>query len=216
MSTQQAGAAEPEPFIARLEKYRKPISYTLGALAVLAIGLWLYSETGRRKAQAGAEALDAARGAFETGNLPAASTAFQQVIQAYRGTDAAYQAELGLNTVRLASGQSQLAVDELRKFANAHPPALYESGAWLLMGGALENLSKFGEAADAYLKAADTAPEDYRKVEGLIGAARSYHLAGKQQEGIAVLRRIVTKYPEATPGVAEAKVRLAELTRGAM
>ncbi len=214
--TQQAGTTEPEPFVARLEKYRKPISYGLGALALVAVGLWLYAETGRRKAAAGADALDGARGAFEAGNLPGAATAFQQIIQAYRGSDAAYQAELGLNTVRLASGQTQLAVDELRKFADAHPPALYESGARLLMGGALENLSKYPEAADAYLKAADIAPEDYRKVEALVGAARAYQLAGKQPEAIEALRRVVTKFPEETAGVAEAKVRLAELTRGAM
>lgn len=213
---QQAGATEPEPFIARLEKHRKPISYVLGALALIAVGIWLYAETGRRKAAAAADALDAARGTFEAGNLPGASTAFQQVIQNYRGTDAGFQAELGLNTVRLATGQTQLAVDELRKFANTHPPARYESGAWLLMGGALENLKKYDEAADAYLKAAETAPEDYRKSEALIGAARSYQLAGKPTEAIGVLRRIVGTFPEETPGVAEAKVRLAELTRGAM
>ena len=209
-------AAEHAPLLVRLEKYRKPISYGLGALAVVVLGLWLFAETGRRKTTAAADALDAARGSLEAGNLPAASTEFQRVIQAYRGTDAAFQAELGLNAVRLQSGQTQLAVDELRKFAESHPPALYESGAWLMMGGALENLSKYAEAAAAYLKAGDTASEDYRKVEALLGAARAYQLAGKGKESEDVLRRIASKFPEDTPGVAEAKVRLAELTRGAM
>ena len=216
VSTPQAGATEQAPLLVRLEKYRKPITYGLGALAVLVIGAWLYSETGRRKTSAAADALDGARNSFEAGNLPAASTEFQRVIQAYRGTDAAYQAELGLNAVRLQSGQAQLAVDELKKFADSHPPALYESGAALMMGGALENLAKFDEAAAAYLKAAEAAPEDYRKVEALLGAARAYQLAGKEKEGEDVLRRIISKFPEDTPGVAEAKVRLAELTRGAM
>jgi tetratricopeptide (TPR) repeat protein len=211
----QTGAVESAPFLERMEKYRKPISYGLGALAVLAIGIWLFRETGRRKATAAAEALDAARSSFESGNLPAASTEFQRVIQAYGGTDAAYQAELGLNAVRLASGQSQLAIDELRKFASANPPAFYAGGAWLMMGGALENLKKFDEASAAYLKAADVAPEAYRQVEALLGAARAYHLAGKEKEDLEVLRRIVSKYPEDTPGVPEAKVRLAERTRGA-
>jgi TolA-binding protein len=216
VTTPQTEAEAHPPLVVRIEKYRKPITYGIGALAVLVIGFWLYSETGRRKASAATDALDAARGSLESGNLPAASTEFQRVIQAYRGTDAAYQAELGLNTVRLQSGQAQLAIDELRKFAGANPPPYYASGAYLMMGGALENLAKFADAAAAYLKAADTAPEDYRKVEALLGAARAFQLAGKPQESEDALRRIISKFPDGTPGVAEARVRLAELTRGAM
>src|SRR5262249_47001865 len=82
---------EPTPFVERLEKYRKPLTWAVGIIAVLAVGTWLYMETGRRKAAAAADALDVARGTFESGNLPAASSAFQRVIQAYGGTDAGFQ-----------------------------------------------------------------------------------------------------------------------------
>ncbi len=202
--------------LGRLEKHRKPLSYALGAVALLGLGAWLYAETGRRKETAAADALDGARSVYESGNLPGASVEFQRVIQAYRGTDAAYQAVLGLNAVRLASGQAQLAADELKKFSDSNPPAYYASGALLLMGGALENLSKFDQAAAAYSGAAQVAQEPYRKVEALLGAARSYRLAGKTTEGIDVLRGIVSKFPVGTPGVPEARVRLGELTQGAM
>jgi TolA-binding protein len=222
-STVQSAVKSPEPIVterpdllARLEKHRKPISYAAGAVVLLGLAGWLFTETGRRKEIAGADALDGARSAFESGNLPGASAAFQRVIQSYRGTDAAYQAELGLNAVRLASGQAQLAVDELKKFTDANPPAYYASGAMLMMGGALENLSKFDQAAAAYSSAAERAQEPYRKVEALLGTARSYRLAGKEKEALDVLRGIVSKFPAETPGVPEAKVRLAELTRGAM
>jgi len=216
VTTPPAEATEPTPFVERLEKYRKPLTWAVGIIAVLAVGTWLWMETGRRKAAAAADALDVARGTFEAGNLPGASSAFQRVIQSYGGTDAGFQAELGLNTVRLASNQTQLAIDELRKFAESGPPPYYQSGAYMLIGGALENLQKFADAAAAYLKASDAAPEDYRKVEALLGAARAYGLAGKQKDEVDVLRRIVSKFPEATTGVPEAKVRLAELTQGAM
>jgi len=216
VTTPPAQAAEPTPLLTRLEKYRKPLTWGFGLLAVIAVGAWLWSETGRRKASAAADALDVARATFEAGNLPGASAAFQRVIQAYNGTDAAFQAELGLNAVRLASGQAQLAIDELRKFAGASPPAYYASGAYLMMGAALENLRKFDDAAAAYVKAGDIAEEGYRKVDGLLGAARAFGLAGKQKEELDVLRRIVSKFPEGTTGVPEAKVRLAELTQGAM
>ena len=211
----EAGAEGPS-LVARLEKHRKPLSYVVGGVAVVAVGLWLFSETGKRKEAAAADALDAARSNVESGNLPAASTEFQRVIQAFRGTDAAFQAEIGLNSVRLASGQAQLAVDELRKFATSNPPAFYASAAWYMMGAALENLNKFDEAASAYQKAGDIAEEPYRRVEGYLGASRAFHLAGKDKEAVDVLRNVVGKFPKETAGVAEAEVRLAELTKGAM
>jgi len=224
-STAQQTATAPAPpksgedqsaFFAWIEKHRKPLGYVIGAVAIVAVGGWLLLETGRRKQVAASDALDRARAAYESGNLPTASSEFQRIIQAYRGTDAAQQAELGLNDVRLASGQAQLAVDELRKFAESNPPPTYASGAWFMMGGALENLKKYDEAAAAYLKAAELAPEDYRKVDAFLGAARAYRVAGKSNEVLNVLRGVLSKFPKDTPGVAEAQVRLAELTKGVM
>src|ERR1041385_5807777 len=93
VTTPPVQAAEPAPLIERLEKYRKPVTWALGIIAVLAVGGWLWMETGRCKAAAAADALDVARGTFEAANLPGASSAFQRVIQSYHGTDAGYQAE---------------------------------------------------------------------------------------------------------------------------
>ncbi len=215
--TTPAAAPEAEhPVVDWMEKNKKLLTYAGVAVGVIAVGTWLFIETGRRKESAASDALDQARSALESGNLPAASGAFQRVATSYSGTDAAYQAELGLNEVRLASGQVQLAVDELRKFADRGPPAFYASGAWAMMGGALENLKKFDEAAKAYTRAADLAVEEYRRVDALIGVARAGRLAGKEKEAIDVLRGVVSKFGKDVPGVAEAKVRLAELTKGAM
>jgi tetratricopeptide (TPR) repeat protein len=212
----QPSHTEQPAFLAWVERNRKLVSYATTALVVVLIGGWLFRETGRRKEVAAADALERGRAAFESGSLPSASTEFQRVTQSYAGTDAAFQAELGLNEVRLASGQTQIAVDELRKFVAKNPPAYYASGAYNLMGGALENLKKFDEAAQAYTKAAEIATEDYRKVDALLGAARALRLAGKNKESIDVLRGIVSKFGKDVAGVAEAQVRLAELTGGTM
>ena len=215
-ATPHADGEHHSAIVVWFEKNRKLVSYAALAVAVVAIGAWLFIETGRRKASAAADALEGARSAYDNGDLPAASSAFQQVAQAFSGTEAAYQAELGLNEVRLASGQTQLAVDELRKFIGTTPPAFYASGAYSLMAGALENLKKYDDAAKAYTQAADAASEDYRKVDALLGAARAFRLAGKDKEAADALRGIVSKFTKETPGVAEAEVRLSELTKGAM
>jgi tetratricopeptide (TPR) repeat protein len=215
-ATPTAEGDHQPPVVAWFEKNRKVVSYTALAVAAVAVGTWLFIETGRRKTAAAADALQGAQAAFDGGNLPAASAAYQQVAQGYSGTDAAYQAEIGLNEVRLASGQTQLAVDELRKFIATNPPAYFVSAAYTLVGGALENLKKFDDAAKAYAQAAGAAAEDYRKVDALLGEARAYRLAGKPKEAADALRGIVGKFPKETPGMAEAEVRLAELTKGVM
>ena len=79
----------------------------------------------------------------------------------------------------------------------------------------MENLKKFDEAAASYAKAAELAKEDYRKVDALLGQARSLRLGGKQTEALGVLRGIISKFGREVPGEAEAEVRLAEWTRGA-
>lgn len=196
-------------------KNQKPVTYGAVAVAVLLVGGWLFMETGRRKEAAGADALDRARATFESGNWPAASTEFQRVAANFRGTEAGFGAELALNEVRIASGQNQIAADELAKFAAQNPPPFYASGAATMMGTALENLKKYPEAAAAYLKGAELATEDYRKVEAFLGAARAYRLAGKTTEAADVLRGVVSKFKREVPGVSEAEVRLAETTRGA-
>ncbi len=212
-----APAADGQPaMMAWFDKNRKLVTYGAGAIAVLAIGGWLFLETGKRKELAAFEALDRARSAFEAGNLPVASTEFQRVAQSFSGTESGYAAELAVNEVRLASGQVQIAADELKKFAEKNPPAFYASGAWSMRGGALENLKKYDEAAPSYAKAADLAQEDYRKVDALLGQARSLRLAGKQKEATDVLRGIVSKFGREIPGVAEAEVRLAEWTKGTL
>jgi tetratricopeptide (TPR) repeat protein len=210
-----AVAPDQSALMAWVDRNRKLVTYGAVAVAVLAVGGWLFIETGKRKELAALEALDRARSAFESGNLPVAATEFQRVAQTFSGTESGYSAELAVNEVRLASGQVQIAADELKKFADKNPPAFYASGAWSMRGGALENLKKFGEAAQSYAKAAELAQEDYRKVDALLGQARSLRLAGNAKAAEDVLRGIVSKFGREVPGEAEAEVRLAEWTKGA-
>jgi len=202
--------------VAWLRRNQKLVSYGLTALAVIAVAGWLWRETSRRKAAAGAVALEQAQTLMEMGNLTSAATEFQRVIRTYGGTDAAFQAELGANTVRLAMGQTQIARDELRKFVGTSPPAFFAAGGWAMLAGALENLKQYDSAASAYRQVAALAPEDYRKVDGLLGAARANRLAGKPDQAIEIFRQIIAGYSKETPGVAEAVVRLAEATQGRM
>jgi TolA-binding protein len=79
---------------------------------------------------------------------------------------------------------------------------------------ALENTGKFAEAAQAYLAAAQTAEAEYLKSDALLAAARSFRLAGDSSKAVETLEGILKQFPAESPGVVEARVRLAELTGG--
>jgi tetratricopeptide (TPR) repeat protein len=209
-------AEQSHGFLEALKKHQTLLTRGAIALVVVAVGAWFYLESGRRKEFAAAEALDRARSAMESGNIPVASAEFQKVAASYSGTEAGYQALLALNEARLLQGQTQIAVDDLRAFIGRNPPATHAASAQGLLGTALENLGKFDEAAQAYGQAAELAPETYRKVDAQLNRARALRLAGKPDEALTTLRTVVSTYSEEVPGVSEAKVRLAELTKGAM
>jgi TolA-binding protein len=184
-----------------------------GAIAFLALSVWFVITSGQRKEEFASRQLAQAIATAERGNLPQASSELQRVIQTYPGTDAAAQAVLALNQIRLGSGQGQLAAVNLREFVATKPAARYAAPAYALLGAAEENANRYSEAAAAYERAAAEAELPYMKAAYLVDAGRAYRLAGKIQEAVKAYRAVVEKYPSA-PALPEAQVRLAELTAG--
>jgi TolA-binding protein len=201
--------------VTRLKANRQLLTGVLVATALVILVAWFMVESGRRKEAAAMQLLESGWSLQDQGNLPQASTEYQRVVDTYRGTDAAMQATLALNQVRMESEQAQLAVDGLREFLASSPPAPYAAAANRLLGLALEDAGEPAEAGAAFQSAADLADQDFLKAEALLAAGRAWRAAGNTEEAITALRRVVSEFAEA--GVApEAIVRLAELTKGAM
>jgi tetratricopeptide (TPR) repeat protein len=198
--------------------YRDPRRYSLvalGALVVAAVVAWFVVASGKRKEQFAARSLNQARAAAEAGNLPQASSELQRLITTYKGTDAAHEAVITLNQVRMVNEQSELAAVGLRDFIASKPPEKYLAPAYGLMGVALENAKRYAEAADAYSKASNAASAAFLKATYLVDAGRAYRMAGKNAEAAKAYRTVVDKYSE-SPAFTEAQVRLAEVTAGKM
>ena len=185
------------------------------AVVLLGVVVWLVLASGRRKEEFAARGLNQARATAEAGNLPLASSELQRLIETYRGTDAATEAVITLNQVRMVNGQSELAAVGLRDFLAKKPPQKYLAPAHGLLGAALENSKRPAEAAEAFLNASKTADLDYLKARYLIDAGRAYRSAGKTAEAQAVYREVIQKFPKSS-SFTEAQVRLAELTEGKM
>ncbi len=198
-------------FIGWLQARSKPIAITAGVIFVIALVGWYVVESGRRKQSVAMEALDQARAAMEAGNYPEASTGLTRVAQSFAGSDAAFEATLALNQVRLLSGQAELAVEELKKFIATNPPAAFAGAGHAHLAMALENTGKIADATAEYLKAAELAPEPFKKVDALLAAARTYRVVGKNKEAAGVLESIIKDFPKEQAGIAEARVRLAEI-----
>ena len=203
--------AKPAPMSAWLQNPRI-LGGLLGGIAVIAAAVWFVNSSSTRKEEFAARALQNARQAAESGNLPLAASELQKVSQTYKGTRAASEAVLSLNQVRLLNNQAELAVVGLREFAATNPTG-YVAQTQALLGVALENTRKPADAAAAYLAAANAAEVDFLKAQYLIDAGRAWTQAGKPDEAAKAYRELIAKY-EKTPALTEAKVRLAELTKG--
>jgi outer membrane protein assembly factor BamD (BamD/ComL family) len=184
-------------------------------VAAIAVVAWFMVASGKRKEEFAARSLNQARTAAEAGNLPLASSELQKLISAYKGTDAANEAVITLNQVRMINGQNELAVVGLREFLSGNPPEKYRTPASGLLAAALENAKKWEEAARAYTEASNTAEVDYLKAQYLVDAGRAYRMGGKMDEAARAYRTILQKYPKSN-SVTEAQVRLAEITDGKM
>ena len=218
-TTVEATRREPAPApAAPVSWYRARPRLLIAGLCVLAAVVlvgWFVMASGKRKEQFASRSLNQARAAAEAGNLPLASSELQKLITAYKGTDAAHEAVITLNQIRLINGQGELAAVGLREFLAGKPPAQYVTPAQGLLAASLENSKRYAEAGQAYTQASNSSDVEYLKAQYLVDAGRAYREGGKTEEAARAYRTVVQKYPN-SPSFTEAQVRLAELTAGKM
>ena len=194
---------------------QRQISIGAAVLGVLALVAWFVFSSGKRKEEFAARSLNQARAAAEAGNLPLASSELQKLIGSYGGTDAAREAVITLNQVRMINGQNELAVVGLREFLDTKPPEQYRTPAYGLLAAALENSKRWVDAGNAYTQASNAAGVEYLKAKYLVDAGRAFREGAKPVESARAYRTVLEKFPK-SPSVTEARVRLAEITDGKM
>ena len=194
--------------------HRNVVTYGLGGLVVAAALVAWNLVASRRSEDAAGEQLQQARAAFEQRNLPLAASEFARIRENYSGSRAAQEATLLLAQSRLLQGQAQQAIDVLTGFVES-ADAPYRAQAYGLLGAAYEEVGKARDAAAAYLRAADASQLPSFKAQFLSDAGRTWVTAGDTAQAVATYQRILRDLPETGP-VAEATVRLGELTKGAV
>ena len=206
------GDGLPERLLEWAKVHRQTTTWVGTAVLVGAgLFLWTLSSTRRSEAIAGRQ-LQGALYAYENHNLPLAASELARIVENYSGTNAAAEGRLVLAQVRLLQGQPQQAVELLQDFAPG-AAAPFRAQAYGLLGAAYENLGRPRDAAEAYERGAERARLDFLKAQMLSDAGRTWAAAGDTAKAVAAYRRIVNELPK-QPAVAEAKVRLGELTKG--
>jgi predicted negative regulator of RcsB-dependent stress response len=181
-------------------------------VAVAAAGIWFaISARNRREAFAERE-LSQARQAAEAGKLPLAASDLSRVVSSFGGTAAGQEAELVLAEVRLRQGQAALAVTELQSFVEGSIRPQHRTQAYELLGAALEQTGRFGDAGRAYEDGANAAMAEYKYLSAnlLLSAGRAYATAGDTASAMRALERVASEF-EATSAAQEARLRLAEM-----
>src|SRR6266566_5261972 len=217
VQTAAARAAEENPLLVAIGRWiganRQKALAIAGVLVIVIVLLAWNTLSARQTEQAAGVRLNAARLAFESRNYPLAASELSQVVENYSGTRAAAQANLLLAEVRLYQGQGQRAVDLLKSIA----PSVgrdFAAPAYGLLGAAYENVGHPADAAGAYEEAARRAEFAFLKAQYLSDAGRCWTAAGDTTKALAEYRTIVSGM-DSTLAIAEAKVRIGELTRGA-
>lgn len=196
-----------------VKAHRQAAAY-LAIAAFLGGVLFVWNLLSMRTAERGAAIrLEQARLAVESRNFALAASELSQIAENYAGTRAAQEGTILLAQVRLAQGQTQVAIQILTKFAPDANKA-YRAQAYGLLGAAYENAARPRDAAEAYQRAAEAAQFPFLRSQFLSAAGRAWVAAGDTVRAVAAYRAI-TQMADSTSGVTEAKVRIGELTKGA-
>lgn len=205
-----ARANAPESLLEWMGRHQRLLLLAGAGLLLAGLAAWFVTVSGKRKELFASQQLGAARSIAEAGDLPRAAGEFQRIAEGFRGTDAAQEAVISLNQIRLISGQQELAVVGLQEFLASGPEEKFVAPASGLLGAALENTAKPADAAGAYERASAAATTDYLKADYLTQAARAWIGAGQPDKAIATYQRVADSFGT-TSFSTEAKVRLAEL-----
>jgi tetratricopeptide (TPR) repeat protein len=181
-----------------------------GIVVALALVVWLWQSSARRKEAFASQELLQARASAEAGNMPLAASDLTKLIERFNGTKAADEAVVLLNQVRLVQGQRDVATNALQQFVRSSHPAYVLASAYNLLGGALEDQAKFKDAAESYRLASSNANLDFLKAQYLIDAARAFTLAHDTANARKSYGEVLDRFGRLEQA-AEARVRQAEI-----
>jgi outer membrane protein assembly factor BamD (BamD/ComL family) len=186
----------------------------IGAGVVVAIVLGaIFFESSRKSSDAAASsALALAISDVEANQPDQAATKLTDIVSRYGGSPAGNRARLYLGDIELRRGNAVAAQAQFDAYlGKASKGDYFWSVAQRGKAVALENQSKYAEAAAAFEALAGAEMGDEEKARALVEAAQARTLAGEKPGAIALYDRVIKEYPF-TRSVAGSRQSKAELS----
>jgi predicted negative regulator of RcsB-dependent stress response len=197
-------------FGALWDKNRKAILGTVGALAVVAGGLWFWTASRTLKEERAEIAFSTAEQTFYSGNFQLAATELERVVARYSGTKAGVRATMLLARTRYGEKRHTDGVELLREVVGSGAARPYRAPIHALIASGLENQQQFSEAAEAYRQAAASAATEFDTYLYEADQARALASGGQKEEALVIWRRHAAR--ESAPTASEARLRIGELS----
>ena len=186
----------------------KTIGIVAVVIAAAAAGMFFYKDNEVSKENAAGKAYFDAQRSVAAGNLPLAQADLEKMLPRYHGTNSGTLAAILLAQVHYQGGKFAEGVKVLEA-AQVSAPDQLKAAVESMIASGLVDQKKYADAAKAYVKAAELAPEGSQREGFQVEAARAWQLAGNPAEAIKLFKAIVDN-PESAHS-AEARVRLGEL-----
>jgi predicted negative regulator of RcsB-dependent stress response len=190
----------------------KAIGIAALVIAAAAAGWFFYKDNEVSKETSAGKAYFDAQRSVAAGNLPLAQADLEKMLPRYHGTTSGTLAAILLAQVHYQGGKFAEGVKVLED-AQLSAPDQLKAAVSAMIGSGMMDQKKYADAAKAYLKAAELAPEGSEREGFQVEAARAFQLANNPAEAIK-LYKAITENPESAHG-AEARVRLGELEAAA-
>ena len=191
-----------------LQVNSRVISGAAIVVAAAAAGYWFYVRSQQIKTINAERSLVQAEQSLQSGNTALATSDLQRVVSRYKGTGAGTEAAMLLAQTDYNAGKYQDGIKVLEDVSGKAGGS--EAALQSLIGDGYSQMSKFGDAAKAYERAAAAAEYDTERAYYRAKAARSYTTAGNATDAKRLWSQLSTD-AKAQSVAAEARVRLAEL-----
>lgn len=193
-----------------LKLHGRKLSIVLGAAVVIGGGIWLYMyASAEQSLRADAQLIQPER-SLAAGNVPLAQTDLKRVIGRYKGTAAAAQASMLLAQTYYDQQKFTDGIAVLNEVPRHGGAAPFAAGVEALTAIGYSDATKYTDAAQHYLKAADLSRFSAQKSQYRATAARTYVVAGDTASAVKLWTDLAAN--ESDPYAPEAHLRLGELT----
>jgi len=182
------------------ERNRTVILGVLGVLVAVVLGVvgWKYY-TNEQDAEA-QEAMFPAVNEWESDSLKkalkgdGANQGLTTIADEYGATKAGNLAAFYAGAAQLKQGKYDEAIDQLKNFSSSD--LLVQARAYALLGDAYAEKKQYGEAIDAYKKAAEYKPNKFFTPGYLMKLAAAQEAANQPNDALDSYTQVVDKYPE--------------------